>query len=446
MPIKITLNEVLQQLNKKNFELLNINEFKNTNSKGQFKCNIHNIQWNCGIRYTLKDIQYCHECKKNKKQLSLEEVLMLKGFKLNKKIDKIYGEFECLYGHIWKTQINHIKLSDCGCKECYRPKITLDMVKEKIKEKNYTLLNEENYKNTKQRLQFKCHFGHIWETEGYNIYSEKSGCPECSMGNSEMKCNFIMNKLFNIKFIKTRKILPSKLELDGYNTDLKLAYEYQGVQHYVEFKNHFHKNGGNTSLEAQQQRDKQKIEECHKLGITLILIPYIYNTFDTIKDFIISELNKLEKYKNLYVTTLNWIELKKEFYKEFELLKENPEEFEELKQIIEKRNGICISDKYINTKYKLKVKCKNENHPIFEINSSDLKRNRWCKLCAHNAPVTKDYINNLINEFNLTMLDEYVKSNTIYNFKCNNNHIFTSNWDNMKQRYKKGCRICNKKK
>lgn len=44
MPIKITLNEVLQQLNKKIFELLNINEFKNTNSKGQFKCNIHNIQ------------------------------------------------------------------------------------------------------------------------------------------------------------------------------------------------------------------------------------------------------------------------------------------------------------------------------------------------------------------------------------------------------------------
>lgn len=66
MPIKITLNEVLQQLNKKIFELLNINEFKNTNSKGQFKCNIHNIQWNYGIRYTLKDIQYCHECKKNK--------------------------------------------------------------------------------------------------------------------------------------------------------------------------------------------------------------------------------------------------------------------------------------------------------------------------------------------------------------------------------------------
>ena len=56
MPIKITLDEVLQTLKNKHFELLNINEFKNTNTMGHFKCNIHNIEWSCGIRYTLKNI------------------------------------------------------------------------------------------------------------------------------------------------------------------------------------------------------------------------------------------------------------------------------------------------------------------------------------------------------------------------------------------------------
>lgn len=442
MPIKITLDEVLENLKIKHFELLNINEFKNTNSKGEFKCNLHHIEWKCCIRNVIKDIQYCYKCKNNKEKLTLTEILMLKCFKLNRQIDKLYGEFECLYGHIWKTQINHIKLSDSGCKECYRPKITLDMVKEKLKQKNYILLNEENYKNTRQKMKYQCYFGHIWETYLHNVYSEKSGCPECSIGNSEMICNFIFNKLFTTKFYKTRNVLPSKLELDRYNKELKLAFEYNGAQHYIEFEKHFHKYGGNTSLEAQQNRDKQKIDECNKLEITLIIIPYTYNTFDSIKEFIISELEQLEKYKNIYNNNLNWEELKKEFYKEYELLKENPDEFDEIKQIITKRNGICISDKYINTKHKLKIKCSNEQHPIFEMNSNDLKRNRWCKLCAHNAPVTKDYINNIIKDYNLIMLDDYIKSNTIYKFKCNEEHIFNSSWDNMKQRYKKGCRFC----
>lgn len=33
MPVKITLEEVLNNLNTQNYELLNINDFKNTNKK-----------------------------------------------------------------------------------------------------------------------------------------------------------------------------------------------------------------------------------------------------------------------------------------------------------------------------------------------------------------------------------------------------------------------------
>ena len=437
MPVKITLEEVLTILNDKKYELLNVNDFKNTNTIGHFKCNIHNVEWKCGIRYVLKDIQLCKECKKNTEKYTLNEILMKNGFKLINKLDNNSGKFECLYGHIWITQINHIINSLSGCKECYRPKITLNMVKNKIKEKNYKLLNEESYQNSRCKSKFQCYFGHIWETYIHNVYSEKSGCPECSIGNCEMISIFIINKLFNTRFSKTRSILPSKLELDGYNKDLKLAVEYSGVQHFKEFKNYFHKVG---SLEDQQKRDNQKLKECEELGIMLIVIPYTYNTFDTIKEYIISNIDLLEDYKNIYNKNLDWNTLKTEFYKEYELLKENPDEFIELKHIIESKEGICISDKYINTKVKLQIQCKN-NH-IFEMNSTDLKRNRWCKLCAHNAPMTKEIINNIIKENNLIMLDDYIKSNTSYKFKCNNNHIFNSSWDNMKQRYKKGCRIC----
>ena len=38
----------------------------------------------------------------------------------------------------------------------------------------------------------------------------------------EKMCTFILNKLFNKNFYKTRNVLPSKLELDGYNKELNV--------------------------------------------------------------------------------------------------------------------------------------------------------------------------------------------------------------------------------
>lgn len=182
MPIKITLDEVLQTLKNNNFELLNINEFKNTNTIGHFKCNLHNIEWSCGIRYTLKNIKYCKECKQSENKLSLNEILMLKGFKLNKKLENQYGEFECLYGHKWKTQINHIVSSLSGCKECYRPKITLEMVKEKINNiiKINNLIMLDDYINSSTIYKFKCNNEHTFTSSWNNMKQRyKKGCRIC---------------------------------------------------------------------------------------------------------------------------------------------------------------------------------------------------------------------------------------------------------------------------
>jgi len=73
--------------------------------------------------------------------------------------------------------------------------------------------------------------------------------------------------------------------------------------------------------------------------------------------------------------------------------------------------------------FKLNKKLENQ-YGEFEMNSTDLKRNRWCKLCAHNAPINKEKINNIIKINNLIMLDDYINSSTIYKFKCNNEHTF----------------------
>jgi len=58
-----------------------------------------------------------------------------------------------------------------------------------------------------------------------------------------------------------------KMELDMYIPSLNLAFEYNGFQHYME-NSYFgsHKSG--------KDRDLHKNVMCHKLGITLVTIPY----------------------------------------------------------------------------------------------------------------------------------------------------------------------------
>lgn len=61
------------------------------------------------------------------------------------------------------------------------------------------------------------------------------------------------------------------LELDGYCPELKMAFEYHGVQH-REFPNGFHKT--EQEFYDQVARDIYKAQRCEKLGIYLIITDY----------------------------------------------------------------------------------------------------------------------------------------------------------------------------
>ncbi len=61
------------------------------------------------------------------------------------------------------------------------------------------------------------------------------------------------------------------LELDGYNSQLRIAFEYNGIQHY-KYPNYFHKT--ENVFTQQVQRDIYKREACDAAGVYLITIPY----------------------------------------------------------------------------------------------------------------------------------------------------------------------------
>ena len=63
-----------------------------------------------------------------------------------------------------------------------------------------------------------------------------------------------------------------RLELDGYNAELGIAFEYNGKQHY-QMVAQFHR-AGKDDLAKQHERDARKNYLCCLQGVVLITVPY----------------------------------------------------------------------------------------------------------------------------------------------------------------------------
>jgi len=124
---------------------------------------------------------------------------------------------------------------------------------------------------------------------------ENVGYKKESRGETE--CRRVLEKIFKQRFIKSRpKFLNNpvtggryNLELDGYCELLKLAFEYNGRQHY-EYTSYFHKN--KEDFLNQKYRDVIKKSMCKDNGVNLIEVPYTVKIED-IEYYIIGKLEEM---------------------------------------------------------------------------------------------------------------------------------------------------------
>lgn len=121
--------------------------------------------------------------------------------------------------------------------------------------------------------------------------SEKKIKPD---SKGEIECRKVMEKIFNAPFPKDRpNILRNpvtenfNMELDCYNSELKIACEYNGIQHY-KFTPFFHKS--KEAFYNQKYRDELKRRICKENGIFLIEVPYAIK-IENIETFIKDRLN-----------------------------------------------------------------------------------------------------------------------------------------------------------
>jgi len=112
----------------------------------------------------------------------------------------------------------------------------------------------------------------------------------------EIECRRVLNKIFDRPFHKDRPHFLNNpvtggkhnLELDCVDHELKIAVEYNGIQHY-EFIPFFHKT--KQHFQAQMYRDDMKRRMCKDKGYTLVEVPYTLDIKD-IDNFIKTKLSE----------------------------------------------------------------------------------------------------------------------------------------------------------
>jgi hypothetical protein len=131
------------------------------------------------------------------------------------------------------------------------------------------------------------------QPEPSSTYIHQNNVNKTSKG--EQECRRVLEKIFNKPFPNYRpefmknEITKSNLELDCYCDELKLAVEYNGIQHY-KYLPYFHSN--KDKFRTQQYRDYIKRDLCKKNGITLIEVPYTVK-INEIENYIKNALKKI---------------------------------------------------------------------------------------------------------------------------------------------------------
>ena len=310
---------------------------------------------------------------------------------------------------------------------------------------------------------------------------------------SEKICRKYFEEIFLEKFNKVRPhwLKGSKgnnLELDGYNQKLKLAFEYQGEQHYKTMKHY-----GRT-LSEQKKEDAIKRRICFEKGICLIEVPFDvgyenmgtfiieqaevagyeikqhaedidYHNFDVysseilcrLKDLAIEKGGKLlsEIYINNRINMKWQCKKRHTFFAKANNVQDsgtwcpycsgrNNNNLELMKEIAKKRKGKCLSEKYINNNMKLRWQC--EKMHQWEATPRDIKNlNHWCPYCAGRMRLTIKDMQIIAKKRNGKCISkDYKNAHTKLIWECEKMHQWEATYANIYQG--NWCPYCSGKK
>jgi hypothetical protein len=296
------------------------NELKNTTTKHLWECEkghewsapYTTIQKGCGCPHCAgvfpKTIQDAHNLAERRDF----KFLSPKFYGVNYKY--LWG---CKKGHEWISKYNAIQIGK-GCPHCsVTAKKTIQDAHNLAESRGYKFVSPQ-FKGVMKKHLWECGKGHEWISK-YNTIQQGHGCPECSDKTlGEKLTRYCFEKMLGCDFMKVKPDwmrnykTGRKLELDGCNEQLGIAFEHQGIQHEVDCptSNRFYNP-------EQLVRDEIKRKKCKEHGIKLIEVPEI-GTRLKLKDVVPFLLSEFDKHNIAYPESVKSFQIDmKEFYAEY---------------------------------------------------------------------------------------------------------------------------------
>ena len=338
----------------------------------------------------------------------------------------------------WLSSYRKIVTKNSWCRECVKEKIKeqktnkngLKLANEHAKNKEGKCLSTE-YISSITKMEWKCNNPNhsTWFARYNDVVTSGKWCPDCGKNRNiqESRARNILNQIFNTKFISCKlnwNINPEtgkSLELDGYCDNLKIAFEYQGEQHFV-----ISRFNSPKDLEYLKRKDKYKKENCKNFGIKLIVINYVKNG-NNFEEFL-KEIKRAIDEATINSINYDLKKLKLNFNK-INTNTVQEKQYKKAQSYAKDKGGICLSSQYINSETKMEWKCNNHNHPSwFSSYNGTVDTKSWCAKCGDNKTSqklrkidglkeAKEYAKNRGGE---CLSTEYINNKTKLEWKCEN--------------------------
>lgn len=363
-----------------------------------------------------------------------------------------YVEVRCQHCHEWKVRLTNLVHRRSWCAECYGNKpLTIEAMREIAESRGGQCLSDE-YHGLTQKLRWQCSFGHEWEATPNNVKNHGSWCPHCKVNVGEELVRAALEEAFpGYEFNRTRsEPWMQGLELDGYNKDAGLAFEYQGRQHFERVE-HFQREEG--AFEAQLERDELTQMRCDDAEVVLMVVPFTVG-FANIRAWVRRWLEDLVFEGIVPATGTD-----AEFYDRVRAQgPDTARQYNRVLAVIHQKGGECISTQYLGYQVPMRIRCRSGHE--FEATPEAICQPSWrgprfCPVCGGTQKQTDDTLREKVEACGFAFLGveskKYAdgKTRRMMTVQCPNEHEYEVLWDNFKPTNgvpKKGCSRCHHSK
>lgn len=282
-----------------------------------------------------------------------------------------------------------------------------EKLKKFVESKDGKIKDGQNYVNSNTRMTFIDEDGFEFINTPNNIIQ---GRWNKGKGISEEICRQCIEFIFKEAFpsdwsvVKVNNDTKNNLQLDGYNKELKIAFEYQGEQHYY-YKYMIAKNSIEKykKFKKQKERDLFKEQFCKNKGIKLIQVKYFDKNLKKDIDYLNHVINEITKNKKELKEYLNKLDSKN-----FKIKNITPkkEKFIQIKNIVKSKGGKFKSGFVYKGNSKM-IDLIDENGKEFSITPLSLLKGSWSSFSINqNAEYQIQKIEKIIKKFGAKIKDK----------------------------------------